>query len=510
MNKIMIVVVLVLGILMPSVLQAQTARWAIDPQYTSITLYGENMYKVKKYGFTGILNKEGNVIVPVTADSITQMTEDCALVLKYEENKYRLTGILHMDQRVVVINDDWYVADFPFFSEGKLPVYNKTGKYGYIGTNGKLLIDFAYSNVHPFSEGWASVSKGKNLLGNIGFIRKNNKQKVFYIDEQGRVMNLPMDIGDIYSGTSFKNGEALVITKDNRYCFINTSGQLKRIDNSVILAFDEKYALQTEGDKDTEEKEIAVVYDGPTTFSENNLYGYKIGRKIILPPQFEEALPFSQGYAIASVKGAYGVLKLLKDDFSCLSLPGTLKVDDKELESFDYQVTVPEEWRDNTLDLICFVDGDEKNSCSRPGDMNAKRLFSLIVPKGKRTFCLKGDNLTVWNSSMSSSASTANAKDIAISISPSSSKANAKDNAVVVVRITNNTAAQVELSVEITGQQLKAVTKKIKLASGQTQKISTYFTNVVKEEYRSVTVSTSLTENAVSKRIKLLPFFVKY
>lgn len=217
----MIVVVLVLGILMPSVLQAQTARWAIEPQYTSITLYGENMYKVKKYGFTGILNKEGNVIVPVTADSITQMTEDCALVLKYEENKYRLTGILHMDQRVVVINDDWYVADFPFFSEGKLPVYNKTGKYGYIGTNGKLLIDFAYSNVHPFSEGWASVSKGKNLLGNIGFIRKNNKQKVFYIDEQGRVMNLPMDIGDIYSGTSFKNGEALVITKDNRYCFIN-------------------------------------------------------------------------------------------------------------------------------------------------------------------------------------------------------------------------------------------------------------------------------------------------
>lgn len=506
----MILAVFVLGILMPSALQAQTARWTIDPQYTSITLYGENMYKVKKYGFTGILNKEGNVIVPVTADSITRMTEDCALVLKYEEDKYRLTGILHMDQRLVIVNEDWYVADYPFFSEGKLPVYNKMGKYGYIGTNGKVLIDFAYSNVHPFSEGWASVSKGKNLLGNIGFIRKNNKQKVFYIDELGRVMNLPMDIGDIYSGTSFKNGEALVITKDNRYCFINTSGQLKRIDNSVILAFDEKYALQTEGDKYMEEKEVAVVYDGPTTFSENNLYGYKIGRKVILPPQFGDALPFSQGYAIASVNGRYGVLKLLKDDFSCSSLPGTLKVDDKEMESIDYQVSVPEEWRNNTLDLICFVDGNEKNSCSRPGDMNVKRLFSLIVPKGKRTFCLRGDNLTVWDSSMTGSVSAANTKDIAISISPSSSKANARDNAAVVVRITNNTASQVELSVEITGQQLKTVTKKIKLASGQTQKISTYFTNVVKEEYRSVTVSTSLTENTVSKRVKLLPFFVKY
>lgn len=504
----MVIAVLVFGILMPVCSQAQTARWTIDPQYTSVAPYGKDMYKVKKGNFAGVLDKEGNVVVPVTADSITQMTENCALLLKYEENKYRLTGILHMDQRMVTVNEEWYVADYPFFSEGKLPVCNKMGKYGYIGTNGKLLINFAYSNVHPFSEGWAAVSKGKNLLG--GLVKKNNRQKVFYIDEQERVMNLPADIGDIYSGTSFKNGEALVITKDNRYCFINTSGQLKRIDNNAILAFDKKYALQAESDREKRTEEAAVVYDGPTTFSENNLYGYKTEQKVILPPQFEEALPFSQGYAIASVKGYYGVLKLLKDEFSCLALPGTLKMDRKEMESIDYLITVPEEWRNSELDLICMVDGKEENSCSRPGDMNPKRSFSLIVPKGKQTFCLKGDNLTVWDSSMSAATSMVTSRDIAISISPSSSKANAKDNAAVTVRITNNTASQVELSVKITGQQLKAVTKKIKLASGQTQKISTYFTNVVKEEYRTVTVSTSLTENTVSKRVKLLPFFVKY
>ena len=220
MNKYIVSLFVVWVLLLPLGLQAQTAKWVIAPKYSSIVFYGKGLYKVKTGRHVGILDDKGNVIVPVNADSITAMTEACALVLQYEEEKYRLKGILHEDHRFVVISDEWYVGDFPFFSEGKLPVYNKNGKYGYVGTNGALLIDFEYGNVHPFSEGWAAVSQGKNLLS---LIKKKSKQKVFYIDGQGRTMTIQSDIGDIYSGTTFKNGEALVITKDNRYCFINTS-----------------------------------------------------------------------------------------------------------------------------------------------------------------------------------------------------------------------------------------------------------------------------------------------
>lgn len=509
MNKYIVSLFVVWVLLLPLGLQAQTAKWVIAPKYSSIVFYGKGLYKVKTGRHVGILDDKGNVIVPVNADSITAMTEACALVLQYEEEKYRLKGILHEDHRFVVISDEWYVGDFPFFSEGKLPVYNKSGKYGYVGTNGALLIDFEYGNVHPFSEGWAAVSQGKNLLS---LIKKKSKQKVFYIDGQGRTMTLQSDIGDIYSGTTFKNGEALVITKDNRYCFINTSGQLTRIDNNVMLAFDERYALQTEAEAPQEKPSQTVFYDGPTTFSENDLYGYKQAGKIMLPPQFDEATPFFQGFAIASVNGEYGLLKLVDGNFSCVTATGSLKTSEKGMRSVDYVVSVPKEWENSALELTCVTDGKDKTSSLQPGTASPKRTFSFIIPQGNQELSLSGEGLTVWNTSMGTLGNTYGelSEDISISIHPSTVKANARDNAPVTVILKNNTAAALEFTVTVTGKQLKTVNRKVKLASGQSQKISTYFMKVKKADSRTVSVATSLSSNTVSKRIQLVPFFVKY
>ncbi|WP_455995833.1 WG repeat-containing protein [Phocaeicola barnesiae] len=509
MNKYIVSLFVVWVLLLPLGLQAQTAKWVIAPKYSSIVFYGKGLYKVKTGRHVGILDDKGNVIVPVNADSITAMTEACALVLQYEEEKYRLKGILHEDHRFVVISDEWYVGDFPFFSEGKLPVYNKSGKYGYVGTNGALLIDFEYGNVHPFSEGWAAVSQGKNLLS---LIKKKSKQKVFYIDGQGRTMTIQSDIGDIYSGTTFKNGEALVITKDNRYCFINTSGQLTRIDNNVMLAFDERYALQTEAEAPQEKPSQTVFYDGPTTFSENDLYGYKQAGKIMLPPQFDEATPFFQGFAIASVNGEYGLLKLVDGNFSCVTATGSLKTSEKGMRSVDYVVSVPKEWENSALELTCVTDGKDKTSSLQPGTAGPKRTFSFIIPQGNQELSLSGEGLTVWNTSMGTLGNTYGelSEDISISIHPSTVKANARDNAPVTVILKNNTAAALEFTVTVTGKQLKTVNRKVKLASGQSQKISTYFMKVKKADSRTVSVATSLSSNTVSKRIQLVPFFVKY
>lgn len=517
MNKIAVYFLLFICGLIPFALEAQTAKWVIKPQYTSVAAYGDGMYKVKSGRSIGILDQEGNIIVPVSADSITPLIEGCALVLQYEEGKSRLKGILHSDRKMVPIFEEWYVDDFSFFSEGKLPVYIKNGKYGYIGPNGKLILDFDYGFVHPFSEGWAAVSKGKGLLGKgVGFVKKNvaksNKEKIFYIDEQGRVMSLQSDIGDIYTGTSFKNGEALVITKDNRYCFINTSGQLIRIDNNVVLMFDEKYAL-TATNEVKENIVSAMVYDGPTTFVENGIYGYKQGSKVILPAQFNEVSPFSKGYAIAAKENRYGVLKLLQGDFLCRSTAGTLKTADAGMESVDYVVSVPNDWKDGSLELSCINADGTKVSSSHPGDVNNSRVFSFILPKGKPTLSLDGGSLIVWESGMEASEPESNLvkeDDLSISISSTTVKANVKDNAPIAITFTNNTSETIELTVMVTGDRLKSVTKKLSLAGGQTEKISTYFTKVSEEEYRTVTVSTSMTENKVSKRIKLLPFFVKY
>ena len=146
----------------PFGMNAQTAKWAIAPQYSSITPYGEDMYKVKIGKQVGVVDKDGKIIVGVYADSITNMVEDCSLVLRFVDGKNKLVSILHKDKTTSQISEDWYVGNYTFFSEGKLPVCNKKGRFGYIGPNGRVILDFAYSVAHPFSEGWASVCEGKN------------------------------------------------------------------------------------------------------------------------------------------------------------------------------------------------------------------------------------------------------------------------------------------------------------------------------------------------------------
>lgn len=186
----------------PFGMNAQTAKWAIAPQYSSITPYGEDMYKVKIGKQVGVVDKDGKIIVGVYADSITNMVEDCSLVLRFVDGKNKLVSILHKDKTTSQISEDWYVGNYTFFSEGKLPVCNKKGRFGYIGPNGRVILDFAYSVAHPFSEGWASVCKGKNLFSVglnavSGLLNAKNKDKVFYVNENGQNLVLQSDIGDI-------------------------------------------------------------------------------------------------------------------------------------------------------------------------------------------------------------------------------------------------------------------------------------------------------------------------
>lgn len=49
MNKVMVYAcrLLMIWAFIPFGMNAQTAKWAIAPQYSSITPYGEDMYKVK-------------------------------------------------------------------------------------------------------------------------------------------------------------------------------------------------------------------------------------------------------------------------------------------------------------------------------------------------------------------------------------------------------------------------------------------------------------------------------
>lgn len=502
---------LVCGLCFTLQTKSQTAKWIVKPYYDSVVRYAEGVYKVSSGNKVGVVNAEGEVVVSVSADSITAMSEGCALVLnRTEDGDYQLTNILYRDGSVTSIMGEYYVKAYPFFSEGRLPVYNKRKRYGYMDTNGKLVINCSYSSAYPFSEGWATVGKGKGFLGIGVDLIKTGKEKISYIDKDGKTMSLQADLEDITMGTSFKNGEALVVTKEGKYCFINTSGKVIRTDNNIALSFDKKHALGSEDDFDVFDAASDIMYDGPSTFVKEGLYGYKSGTAIVLPCQFDEAMPFSKGYAIASKNKKFGVLKLVRSAFNCRASKGTLAVSGSDMESVDYIVTVPEEWRKTSLELSCI--GKETQKCVRPGDASSSRVFSFMRAKGSYTLQLEGEDLIVWNDAMGNVSSTvpASGGQVDISISPSVAKANVKDNASVKVTFTNNTSEVKIFSVDISGSSLATVSKELKLSPGQSQTIYATFTKVLKKEYRTVTVSTSLTSKKTSKRIQLLPFFTEY
>ena len=108
MNKVMVYAcrLLMIWAFIPFGMNAQTAKWAIAPQYSSITPYGEDMYKVKIGKQVGVVDKDGKIIVGVYADSITNMVEDCSLVLRFVDGKNKLVSILHKDKTTSQISED--------------------------------------------------------------------------------------------------------------------------------------------------------------------------------------------------------------------------------------------------------------------------------------------------------------------------------------------------------------------------------------------------------------------
>jgi len=503
--------------LCPLLLGAQTAQWVLKPQYSSITPYSESLLKVKLYNKVGLFDREGREVVPVSADSITTMTEGIGLVLRLEEGKYRLLGLVNETSKMLPVMQEVYVEEYPFFSEGKLPVCNKKGLYGFMDVTGRMVLDFDYGSVHPFSEGWAAVSKG-SVIKSLGKMLKTNigpkRVKMYYVNERGQFMTMQSDIGDVYSATTFKNGEALVVTKDNRYCFINTSGNIIRMETAVTMKFDKKYALSFVEEEEAEEELIfSDHYNGPVTYAgEAGLYGYKKGDKVILPPQFSQAFSFSNGYAIAARNGFWGILKLTEGTFQCKVSRGSSAVGAEEI-AMEYALKVPDEWKGGRLLLYDMTDGGKKAYTGK-ADSESSYEFLVALPKGKRKICIGSENLLVWSNELlqtsgvtSSSSSALGDEAFSVRFSSNSIKANAKDMATVKVVICNNGQEAKNVTVKITGDRLWSAEKTLTLKAGEQEAIPVSFYKIASKESRWIRVDVSGMTNVISKKIEVNPFY---
>ncbi|MCM1163668.1 MAG: WG repeat-containing protein [Muribaculaceae bacterium] len=504
-----ILAVLAVGALAPTA-TAETARWLIKPEYQAVYQMTDKLYKVKQSIKSGIVSVDGRKIVPLAYDSITPFSEGLALVLNATpEGKMRILGVVTEDGTMSNVNDELYTDQFPFFSEGLLPVANAKGKVGYVDRNMRAIVPFKFSNPHPFSNGLAAVSKDKGILGKalgaVGGDGLIGTDKVYYINQFGKELKLPREIGDIYLGTTFKNGEALVMNKDRQCFIINPMGSMLRMDAISSLKFDEKYCLITPDD----EKAAAqgTVVSPITIYNEGQLYGYKSGDKIIIPAQFTSAGKFTDGRAVAAKFKQFGIIDLISGNVDVKIKKGTAPATD-DMESAIIDVTVPKGLApyNVTADVYDSV-GKLAGTVSGAANETGRHTLPLMLPKGDRVVRVSVDGLEIWNSTIKppveKTVEVASEDGIEISFASTKAKANSNDAAAITVTVTNTGSKPYSAAVRASGAS--ASVKRVNIKAGGKATINLYFSKVTKSETRNVTITVG--DHSASRKISLEPFF---
>lgn len=499
---------LLLVSILPLLAKAESADWVIAPKYSYIEPYAKDLFKVKTGGKVGLIDNNGKEIVPITADSITNPVEGYALILNLEKDKLRLVGLINSYGAVKKIKQEWYVDDYPFFSEGKLPVCTRKGKYGFIDTDGNLVIKCEYGAVHPFCEGFSAVSKSKSILNAaINLLGGNKKDKMFYINAQGLQLDLQSDIDDIYLATSFRKGKAFVISMENKRCYIDTSGRLLSIEaETTPLQFDSKHALISGNDKGyvVESTTYKPTVNGPIPFLSKGLYGYKAKSKTILPAQFIYAAPFSDGCAVAKSVYGYGVLKLTQGTFECRQESKSASANGQE--DIVYAVNVPNEWKDATFTMTC-INSNGTESTFKSSGTNGNLLFEATVPDGRKTFSLEGvsngNSLVVWRSATLLSEDNNSLLKVTVSADETSSNGTAD----VDITFTNNGNEAITFSAGVSGDNVMPANSEVSIDRGMSKKLTTKITGI--DRSAIVTVMITADGESISRDVIVHPYKAK-
>ncbi len=531
--KTIITTALGMGIFTAPVSEAKTAKWSVEPIYNNIEMMSPGTFLVKRGVYSSIIDGNGKEIVTSTTDSITPFIDGEALILTPAEgDRYRLQGILHSDFTTTPVAEEVYVSEYPFFSEGLLPVCNSQGFYGYIDPSGRMVLPTRYTNPHPFSEGRAIVTERmKGALGNMvskvadkaqEFAKK--KAAMLYINRAGVPLKLPKEIGKVYNGTTFSNGTAYIENSKGEYFTIKADGSIIKRGEIKDFEVDDRYCL-VDPDAQPEDNPTprsSSSIDDVVSYTVNDLTGYRTkAGSTVLPPQFSDAEEFVGEFALAKQGGKWGILKLEDGTFSGeVEKVATPKTKTKARKgqkatpapSPKYIITTPPSWSNTSLTLTLTAGGENKSETVE-GTGADKRTYNITVPTGNALLKVHTPNLLLWERDLSTAEteeipSAPTPGRLRISISPASAKADIKDNAAITVTLTNSGDTEVTTTVKVSGTRLLPVNRTITVPGHSSRRISTAFTNVLEKEFRTVNVTAG--GRSASKTITVNPFYVKY
>lgn len=167
------------------------------------------------------------------------------------------------------------------FSEGLLAI-EKDGRYGYIDTRGKKVIDFYFDEAYAFNDKFAIIvrNNGYNIIDKSGITQFDDDFDYLYFD--------------------FETGY-LWYVKDELLGLMKTNGDI------IVEA---KYELSVEDDYSSSLESFSFFQEGLARVVKNGKFGYidKTG-EVIIDFDYEDAGHFSQGLAYyANSEGKYGYI----------------------------------------------------------------------------------------------------------------------------------------------------------------------------------------------------------
>ena len=376
-------------------INAQTVTWSTPPTYDSLEEYG-TLYKIREHGKVGLADKTGKSIITAQYDSITPFYNYLALALMYESGKYAVKGIIdQQDFQISEVTGQYYITEkYPFFSEGKLVVYDASGKYGYMKPNGMLFQPCQYTKAYPFYEGLACIHKNKN---EISYLKEDGNELRTELETEGYVL---------LTGTSFnEKGEAFVQGKavGVQRCIINTSGKIVRdakisgsgkIKNYVYRKAVAP-ALTINKNSVVPNADIQIITDGEKK-------GFSCNGHIILSAQLDDASLFKDGYAKVKIDGKYGILKLSDSSFAGRLEKDILTVRNGESETVKYIVSVPDEYAQSPISLR-IINGKTDDMELSPTSVVGKERIYTFTPhpvkdqkEANYKFIIQTEGLLLW------------------------------------------------------------------------------------------------------------------
>lgn len=244
-------------------------KYVINPQFKFAQPFSEGLALVQtpddKFGY---INMDGKYVINPSYMNATDFVDGHAVAVK-ENSKIEI--INSKGETIVTLDES--IEEAYKYSEGLARIYIGN-KYGFIDTNGNIVIPATFAYADDFHEGLASVGDGIGGDRNTSIAGKKNS--FGFINKKGElVINYQFE-----SASNFSDGLA-IISNGSKFGYIGTDGKIK-----INPQFDV----------------VSNFSSGLAAFRQGNLWGYinKSG-EIVINPQFKSVDLFYGNYLAPAV-----------------------------------------------------------------------------------------------------------------------------------------------------------------------------------------------------------------